>query len=245
MMKSTGKYIFIVTSVILIFLNLSVWIQDNHAFAIRKVVISGTSLLEAEDVIAAADINTQAHIMSADVRSVKMKLAALPQIKNVRVSRLFPSSIRIQVEERKPVALVIDNGIWGLDAEGVLLPRFHASHGLDYPVIVSENLPHHNPGERIDDARILRLVQFLGLLKETNASVYSLISEVTWNEIEGLRILTVKNNLPVLFGQSQLLEKCRKLSTAWQYLQVNNRIPEIKYLDLRFQNQIIVKKRSA
>lgn len=244
-MKLTGKYIFISTSLVLIALNLSVWIQDNHAFAIRKVVISGASLLNAEDVISAAEINTQDHIMAADVRSVKKKLEKLPQIKFVRVSRLFPSSIRIQIEERNPVALFIDNGIWGVDDEGVLLPRFPASHGLDYPVIVSEDLQHHNPGERIDNPRVLRLVEFLGLLKETNASVYSLISEVSWNEIEGLRILTVKSNLPVLFGHSGLLEKCRKLSTAWQYLQVNNRIPEIKYLDLRFQNQIILKKRSA
>ncbi|KAA3612101.1 MAG: hypothetical protein DWQ05_19050 [Calditrichaeota bacterium] len=244
-MKLTGKYIFISTSLILIFLNLSVWIQDNHAFSVKKVLISGTSLLDAEDIIKAADIDPASHILEADVKSVTRKLEILPQIKNVRVSRIFPSSIRIQVEERNPVALIIDNGIWGVDAEGMLLPRFRSRHGLDYPVIVSENLQRHNPGERIDNARVLQLVSFLGILKESNASVYSLISELSWNEIEGLRILTVRRNVPVLFGQSSHLEKCKKLATAWQYLSVKNRLDSIKYLDLRFQNQIIIKKRAV
>ncbi|MCA9733831.1 FtsQ-type POTRA domain-containing protein, partial [candidate division KSB1 bacterium] len=145
-MKLAGRYIFLITSAVLIVLNLSVWIQDNHAFSVKKVLISGISLLDARNVIEAADIDTDSHILEADVRSVKNKLEVLPQVKKVRVSRVFPSSIRIQIEERKPVALIIDNGIWGIDEEGVLLPRFRSKHGLDYPVIVSEKLSHHNPG---------------------------------------------------------------------------------------------------
>ncbi len=242
---STGKHVFFVTSAILIMLHVSVWIQDNHAFSVREVRIFGASLVPDEEVLAAAKIDISSPIMEAKVETIRGRLLrSLPQVKQVRVARIFPSSIRIDLEERDPVAIILDNGIWGVDAEGVLLPRFSARHGLDYPVITNLRLQKYVPGEQVDDKGLQKLVQYLSDLRATHPALYARISEISYDRMFGIRLIMVEHNVPVLLGHDRLLKKSSSLDIAWNYLINEKKATSIKYIDLRFKDQVILKKRT-
>lgn len=232
------------TSLILVILHLSLWIQDNHAFSVKKVVIRGASLLEPQEILQAARVDGQVNVMHADVRTIEQHLSQLPEVKDVRVSRIFPSSLRIEIEERRPVALLIDNGIWGIDADGILLPRFRQGFGYDYPVITGFRLKKHVPGKRIKNEKLVMLAKFVGELQAAQPGVYALISEITMNELSGITFLTVEHNLPVILGTEQLLKRCRKFEAAYQYLLSVEKIQKIKYVDLRFDGQVIAKRKA-
>ncbi len=241
----TGKNIFILTSAILIFLHVSVWIQDNHAFSVREIRIAGASLVTDEEVLAAAKIDISSPIMEANVETIRKRLLrGLPQVMDVRVSRIFPSTIRIELIERDPIAIILDNGIWGVDSDGVLLPRFSARHGLDYPVITNIRLQKYVPGEKVDDTGLTSLVRFLGELRTLNPALYSRISEVTIDDMIGVRLIMLDYNVPVLMGHERLLKKCKDLEIAWDFLLNSRKAASIKYLDLRYRDQIILKKKA-
>ncbi len=242
---STGKYVFILTSAILILLHVSVWIQDNHAFSVREIRIAGASLVTDEEILAAAKIDISSPIMDANVENIRKRLLrGLPQAKDVRVARIFPSTIRIELKERDPIAIILDNGIWGVDAEGVLLPRFSARHGLDYPVITNIRLQKYVPGEKVDNAGLTSLVRFLGELRTVNPALYAGISEVTIDDMVGVRLVMLDDNVPVLMGHDRLLKKCKDLEIAWNFLLNSRKTASIKYLDLRYRDQIILKKKA-
>ncbi len=243
-MRTAGKFVFLSTSLILMSLHLSLWIQDNHAFAVKKVVVSGASLLTPAEILDLARFEAGRHIFEADLQALEERIAKLPQVKRVRVARLFPSGIRIELEERRPVALIVDNGLWGVDDEGVLLPRLPSSHGLDYPVIVGLPLKHYIPGEPVDNPRVRELAAFLDELREQNPVVYHSISEITENELLGVQLTLIHNQLPVILGKEDLMQKCSRLEAAEQFLSASGREKSVLYMDLRFEDQVILKRKA-
>ena len=175
------------------------------------MIVAGNQLLEKNDVLAAAKIDSSESIWDTDLERIREKLARLPQVKSVEVSRMFPSNIRIDIEERKPVALLISNGLWGIDRDGILLPRFRPEVGLDFPVITGLHVKEHLPGKPVTNSRVLALADFLGELQENGPIVYSLISEITMNATYGVKAILVEKNVPVYFGTNRLIGKRKVL----------------------------------
>ncbi|MFQ5629533.1 MAG: cell division protein FtsQ/DivIB [bacterium] len=243
-MRVAGKYVFLSTSIILVILHLSVWIQDNHAFSVKKIIVTGNNLIHVTDVLSAAKIDSAESIWDTDIELIQERLADLPQVQSANITRLFPSNILIHVQERKPVAIIISNGLWGIDREGVLLPQFRANVGLDFPVITRLRLKEQIPGTKVDNSKVIALANFLGELQASGPVIYNLISEVTMNESYGVKAITVEKNMPIYFGKKNLLGKSKKLKAAWEYLASENKLEKILYLDLRFDGQVIAKQKT-
>lgn len=243
-MRRAGKYVFFSSSVVLALLHLSVWINDNHAFSLRKVFVTGTEILSAEAILKLVESDSIENVWKADVRALESRIEELPQIQRVSISRTFPSSLRISVVERAPVAIVLDNGIWGVDASGFLLPRFRPEVGLDFPVIVGLRLAEYVPGKVIDNPRIITIAAFLAELRRANPVVYNAISEITYKEPVGIKLHMVDASLPVFLGKEKLVQKCAELRATWQYLLREKKLQEIQYLDVRYDGQVILKHRT-
>jgi cell division protein FtsQ len=89
--------------------------------AVRSLQVDGLRTLPAEQVREAAGIESGTPLLRVDVDAAEARVAALPQIASVEVTRGWPGSIVITVEERVPVALVGPPGERSLiDADGVL-----------------------------------------------------------------------------------------------------------------------------
>ena len=241
MIQMTGKYVFVLSSLILFVLHLSLWIQDNHAFSVKKVVIEGTHILDSAHILSAIEVDTVNNIWNANIDNIKEELRKLPQIQDINVTRTFPSSLKIRVEERVPIALLIYNGLWGVDRNGFLLPRFRTEIGLDYPVIVGQKVNEYTTGKQVDNHTIIAIADFLSQLKGENPFVYSLISEVSMNKAMGIKIITVDNNVPIYLGKRDLIEKCSRIGATWHYLIKEKKLAAVSYLDARYEQQIILK----
>jgi cell division protein FtsQ len=89
--------------------------------AVSTVQVDGVSTLPAEQVREAAGIADGTPLLQVDVDAAEARVAALPQIASVEVTRGWPQSVVITVVERVPVAVVGEPGRRTLvDAEGVL-----------------------------------------------------------------------------------------------------------------------------
>ncbi len=90
-------------------------------FAVREVRVDGLVTLPADQVQQAAGIEPDTPLLEVDVDAAEVRVAGLPQVASVEVTRGWPSSVVITVVERTPVAVVEDAGLRTLvDGEGVL-----------------------------------------------------------------------------------------------------------------------------
>lgn len=89
--------------------------------AVRAVHVDGLVTLPAEAVQDAAGIEAGTPLLRVDVGTAAAGVARLPQVASVEVTRDWPDSVVITVEERVPVAVVGEPGSRSLvAADGVL-----------------------------------------------------------------------------------------------------------------------------
>jgi cell division protein FtsQ len=108
--------------------------------AADTVDVSGAQTVKAADIRARSGIETGTPLVRVDVDAAERRIASIPVVKSVTVTRQWPSTILISLEERTPIAVVeIGGRLRGMDADGVVfrdyrkapvgLPRVETSIG--------------------------------------------------------------------------------------------------------------------
>jgi cell division protein FtsQ len=96
-----------------------VW--GSPLLAVSTVRVDGAGSLTTDQVRAAAGIDEGTPLLRVDVDAAADRVARLPQVASVQVTRGWPQTVVITVQERVPVAVVERSGTRSLvDADGVL-----------------------------------------------------------------------------------------------------------------------------
>ncbi len=123
---------------------------------IEKATVSGTQVLTAEQVLAAADVPVGAPLVGVDTDEIASRVRdRLPRVDSVDVVRSWPHGIGLRVTERKPVLLIKkDANFMEVDATGV---RFDTVAKAPAGVPLLEMSAAQSPsGRRFDEERLLR-----------------------------------------------------------------------------------------
>lgn len=89
---------------------------------VDKVVVTGETRVSAEQVLAAADVRLGTPLARVDTGAVAARVRALGPVASVRVSRVWPRTLRVTVVEREPLVAVGRGRSWTLyDATGTRL----------------------------------------------------------------------------------------------------------------------------
>ncbi len=95
-----------VAALIAALLAASAWVVlESPLLAVRSVEVSGASRLTPAQVLAAADVAPATPLARVDTEAVAGRVRALVEVRAVSVSRQWPRSVRIVVEERVAAAV--------------------------------------------------------------------------------------------------------------------------------------------
>ena len=103
-------------------LGLLAWLLwGSPVLAVSAVRVDGAGTLTAAEVVDVAGIVEGTPLLRVDVDAAEARVARLPQVADVEVTRGWPRSVVVTVLERVPVAVVEESGTRSLvDADGVL-----------------------------------------------------------------------------------------------------------------------------
>ncbi|MQY25555.1 cell division protein FtsQ/DivIB [Nocardia aurantia] len=92
----------------------------SPALAVRTLRIEGLSALSEQQVRAALAVPSGRSMLRIDTDAMAARVAALPRVRTARVQRVFPSTVRVTVDERMP-ALYFDgpDGSHLIDSDSV------------------------------------------------------------------------------------------------------------------------------
>ena len=91
----------------------------SSLFDARSVQVVGTGELPAEVVRAVADVRLGTPMMRLDTTAIETRVAAMPQVASVQVRCSVDGTVRIEVTERTPIAVVRPgSGVHLVDATG-------------------------------------------------------------------------------------------------------------------------------
>jgi cell division protein FtsQ len=95
-------------------------VLSTSLFGVRSVDVVGVTTIPAEVVRSAAAIEPGTPLVRLDTDEVSARVARLPKVFAVEVSRSFPGTVEITVTERSPVAVVTrPDGVHLVDGTGL------------------------------------------------------------------------------------------------------------------------------
>ena len=110
----------------------AVWaVWFSSLLAVERVEVEGTRRLSVAEVREVADVPDGVPLARLDLVAVELRVQSLAAVRSVDVSRRWPHSITVEVEERRPVAGVqIAGELRALDADGVVFGTPGDAEGL-------------------------------------------------------------------------------------------------------------------
>ena len=172
-------------------------------FGLTAVRVEGTEAVADAEVLQASKVRIGEPYLGLDLVAIRARVAALPRVAAVRVTRDYPSSLRITVTERQPVASVSSASVfagsvyWLVAADGTVLDAA-ASRPPDLPYVASVPLPDGvGPGSRLPPGNELAnaLAALGGMAPQLKRQVVG-VDARTLDSLE----FTLKDGTRVLYG---------------------------------------------
>lgn len=214
------------------------WVYRSPLLSIREVTVEGVETLSPEMVSGLADLEGQS-LLRLDFEGARQRLLALPMVKDVQISRDWPSAAHITIVERTPWGVWQAGGVrFVIDDEGVVLD-VPAPAGA--PVIVQYGA--FQPlvaGDRVDAGAVAVARQLAPTARRTLGR--SLVA-LEFSQASGLTaVLAVGPDDPGLravFGDAQGYDF--KLATLYTLLrQADQEGRTLTRVDLRFGDRVAV-----
>lgn len=119
----------------------------SSLFEVKEILVQGNHSFTASEIVALSRLNEGTNIFKVNLFQAGERIKALPLVKEVHLTRKFPSQIIIEIKERHPVALVpVKGGFAEIDPEGVYLrPGKISASGLPIITVTKETIPNSRP----------------------------------------------------------------------------------------------------
>ncbi|NIR49464.1 FtsQ-type POTRA domain-containing protein [candidate division KSB1 bacterium] len=231
-----GWVLFIGTSAILAILLLVNWLIANEVLRLKNVHVEGLHFMKKKEVLELANLDSTKNVYEFNFGDIEDRIKNHDLVRDAKVSMSLPSTIKIQVLEKEPLALWLNTKLVAIDEFGNLFPELEHQLFHDYPIIT--NLPL--PKDTTDAYH--KVVNFLRTVRSQSFALYSEISEISYSENIGIYFFLTEGAIPVFMGEGGISQKGTNLMKVYEILDSENGLANIEYLDLRFEDQVVVKE---
>lgn len=198
---------------------------------LKNVEISGNKMLTREDVITAAGLEVGMKMDSVFEDSIVARLLGEPWVSSVKVRKVFPAKIAVEIVEAEALMSAFEAGSWIVYSEkGKILPLSTRS-AYSLPV----TLAHTREGREV-------CAEFLYAMKALAPDLYNKVSQVSFESKEGgVEVFFSNVKFKTLFPAGGEWKK----ETFSEFRRMAQLFPaelnEAAYLDLRFNGFAYIK----
>ena len=170
-------------------------------FGLSGVRVRGASATTRAAVLAAAGLHPGQPYLAIHPDEVRRRIEAVPTVAAVRVTRAYPSSLRITVTERRPTAVVSSGeGRWLVAADGTVLGQA-AGPAPGLPFVSGVPLPPGaRPGTRLPPGN--SLANALTALGGMDPALRGQVTGVSARSIDSLQF-RLRDGALVLYGLAE------------------------------------------
>ena len=205
----------------------------SPAMAIGVIKVAPTSHTSDREIRLALGIAEGDNFLLADVAAAETRLRELPWISSATVSRSFPQGLEVEVLEREAAALVDLGHLYLVDRGGEVFKRAMPGDPMDLPVITG--LSRDEWLERPSEARakLGEVLDALGIYGESEISRALRVSELHFDQTEGLTLYLGDRGLAAKLGSGDLERKLERLAQVVGFVERRGEELELVRLDNR------------
>lgn len=118
--RSRRRFVAIVAAVVVLVAGSVAVAYLTPVMSVRTIDVDGAASVSEQEILQELDVPAGLPLVRVDTAGAAQRVASIPELASVRVQRMYPSTVRVTVTERIPVAFFDSpDGTHLLDATGV------------------------------------------------------------------------------------------------------------------------------
>lgn len=208
-----------------------------HVLTVDRIVVSGNERLSKGEVIAVLSGLRGESLLFTDLDAWRKRLLASPWVKEAALRRSLPGTIDVAVLERSPVGVARMNGaLYLVDERGVIIDQFGPQYSdLDLPIIDGLSAG----GESMADEGRAELAARVIAAVRGRPALAKRLSQVDVSDGHNATVILTGDPAVLELGEDQFVPRLESYLSLAPTLR--ERVADIDYVDLRFDDRIYVK----
>ncbi len=169
------------------------------------------------------------NILLLNIEQLQEQLAAHRWIKSVHIRKIFPSSLKIEIKERIPAALLEKERLYMIDKDGVFLEKLPSYPKPDLPLLIDQDLFQRDFGRKLDLA--------WACLDSLEAQDQDKIAVMDLSEYENVSLKLKDSETWLKLGNDRFNEKIRIFHNNMPLFE---KYGPLEYIDFRCQDRLIL-----
>ena len=211
-----------------------------HILQVDKIAVHGNERLSKEDVIAVLSGLRGENIIWTDLEHWRTRLKASPWVRDAVMRRSLPSTVDVFVSEREPIGIGrIHSDMYLVDERGVIIDQYGPQYAdLDLPIIDGLSAAPGENGALTDEGRADLAARVIAAVKSKPA-IAKRLSQVDVSDAHNASVILNSDPAMIQLGEDQFLARLQSYLDLAPALR--ERVTDIDYVDLRFDDRIYVR----
>lgn len=214
-------------------------VTDAEGLRIDRIRVQGNERLSTADALAMLDGLRGEHVLAVDLEAWQGRLMTSPWVEYAALRRVLPSTVEVTIQERHPMAIArVGEQLLLVDPAGRLIDEYGPAYAqLDLPMVDGLAGPPSN-GPIVDEGRALLAARLIVALRR-HPDLYRRVSQIDVRNARDAVVLLDDDRARLRLGDDQFAERLQayvELAPA-----LRERVPEIDYVDMRFESRVYVR----
>jgi cell division protein FtsQ len=184
-------------------------VVDSPQFQIRNIQFSPTPHLGQHELLRLAGVNLGDRLLGIDTDRVAARIATHPWVASVRASRRLPSSLVIEVTEKRAVAVVALSGLYLIDRTGHPFKRASMEEADGLPVLTGIERERYAQMREISEAAFREAMVVLDEYRSKDGR--PAVGEVNIDPGFGFSLFLLQGGAEIRLGRGDLSKKLAQL----------------------------------
>ncbi len=211
---------------------------------VRRINVHGNVRLSAGEVLTLMGGLRGTSILTADLHAYRQRLLDSPWVADVALRRVLPSTVEVFVSERTPMGLCrLGNQVYLIDREGIVIDEFGPQYAeFDLPIVDGLVRAPGSGGTAVDERRADLAARVLDAIA-ARKDIARRVSQIDVRDLHDAVVLLEGDPALLHVGEERFLERLQSYVDLAPALR--DRVPDIDYVDLRFEERLYVRPGAA
>ena len=211
-----------------------------HVLQVERIVVRGNDRLSRGEVLAVLNGLRGESLVWTDLDRWRKRLMASPWVRDAALRRSLPSTVEVVVSERQPIGIGRINGeMYLVDDHAVVIDQYGPQYAdLDLPLVDGIAASPNGDGLMTDRWRGDLAARVIAAVK-ARPDIAKRLSQVDVADLHNAAVILTADPAVIYLGEDQFLPRLQsylELASA-----LRDRVQDIDYVDLRFDDRIYVR----
>lgn len=219
-------------------------VLSAEALTVTRIVVAGNTRMSRGEVVALLEGLRGESMLTSSLEGWRERLLSSPWVADAVLRRIFPGTVSVLISEREPIGIGrLGEHLYLIDHQGAIIDEFGPNYSeFDLPLIDGLAAGQRAGALLVDEGRALLATRLLSDLQR-RPDLAKLVSQIDVTDARDAAVILKGDTALVRMGDDRFVDRLQSYLDLAPALR--ERVDDIDYVDLRFDERVYVRPRAA